>query len=185
MVQISECLSYREFELSSDFYEKVLMKVQWEFKNKSSYWKFQLSGDRAICLGTWRIYHEKSENQSDSILESWEYLGKQKRGETIVNCQLQFVKVDCQFSAAFLLSITYLKRDWHKSLQTLHVYATLNRSGNVRFLVVSTLNTRGVFVGIKFHVWFEAIPELWFCLLESARHMCNATEAVRWRCSIN
>ena len=36
------------FELSSDFYEKVLVKVQREFKNSSSYWKFELSGVRVI-----------------------------------------------------------------------------------------------------------------------------------------
>ena len=36
------------FELSSDFCEKVLMKVQREFKNSSSYWKFELSGVRII-----------------------------------------------------------------------------------------------------------------------------------------
>ena len=44
MVGLSECLSYRGFELSSDFYEKVLVKVQREFKSSSSYWKFELSG---------------------------------------------------------------------------------------------------------------------------------------------
>ena len=44
MVQPSKCLSYQGFELSSDFYEKVLVKVQREFKNSSSYWKFELSG---------------------------------------------------------------------------------------------------------------------------------------------
>ena len=44
MVQPSKCLSYQGFELSSDFYEKVLVKVQREFKNSSSYWKFKLSG---------------------------------------------------------------------------------------------------------------------------------------------
>ena len=32
-------------------------------------------------------------------------------------------------------------------LQTLHVYSTLKRRGNIRFHVVSTWNTRGVFVG--------------------------------------
>ena len=40
------------FELSSDFYEKVLVKVQRELKNSSSssssYWKFELSGVRVI-----------------------------------------------------------------------------------------------------------------------------------------
>ena len=33
------------------------------------------------------------------------------------------------------------------TLQTYHVYSTLKRRGNVRFYVVSTWNTRGVFVG--------------------------------------
>ena len=44
MVRLSECSSSRGFELSSDFYEKVLVKVKREFKNSSSYWKFRLSG---------------------------------------------------------------------------------------------------------------------------------------------
>ena len=44
MVRLRECSSYRGFVLSSDFYEKVLVKVQREFKNSSSYWKFELSG---------------------------------------------------------------------------------------------------------------------------------------------
>ena len=48
MVPLSECSSYLGFELSSDFYEKVLVKVQREFKNSSSYWKFELSGVRVI-----------------------------------------------------------------------------------------------------------------------------------------
>ena len=48
MVRLSECSSYRGFELSSDFYEKVLVKVQREFKSSSSYWKFKLSGVRVI-----------------------------------------------------------------------------------------------------------------------------------------
>ena len=43
MVWLSECSSYWVFELSSDFYEKVLVKVQREFKNSLSYWKFELS----------------------------------------------------------------------------------------------------------------------------------------------
>ena len=34
-----------------------------------------------------------------------------------------------------------------KTLQTHHVYSTLKRRGNDRFHVVSTWNTRGVFVG--------------------------------------
>ena len=37
MVRLSECSSYRGFELSSHFYEKVLVKVQGEFKSSSSY----------------------------------------------------------------------------------------------------------------------------------------------------
>ena len=44
MVRLSECSSYRGFELSSVFYEKVIVKVQGECKNSSSYWKFELSG---------------------------------------------------------------------------------------------------------------------------------------------
>ena len=48
MVRLSECSSYRGFELSSDFYEKVLAKVQGELQNSSSYWKFELSGVRVI-----------------------------------------------------------------------------------------------------------------------------------------
>ena len=48
MVRLNECSSYRGFELSSDFCEKVLVKVQREFKNSSSYWKFELSGVRVI-----------------------------------------------------------------------------------------------------------------------------------------
>ena len=46
MVRLSECSSYRGFGLSSDFYEKVLVKFQREFINSSSYWKFELSGVR-------------------------------------------------------------------------------------------------------------------------------------------
>ena len=34
-----------------------------------------------------------------------------------------------------------------RTLQTHHVYSTLKRRGNDRFHVVSTWNTRGVFVG--------------------------------------
>ena len=48
MVRLNECSSYRGFELLSDFCEKVLVKVQREFKNSSSYWKFELSGVRVI-----------------------------------------------------------------------------------------------------------------------------------------
>ena len=48
MVRLSDCSSHRGFELSSDFYEKLLVKVQWEFKNSLSYWKFKLSGVRVI-----------------------------------------------------------------------------------------------------------------------------------------
>ena len=33
------------------------------------------------------------------------------------------------------------------SLHTLHVYSTLKRRGNIRIHIVSTWNTRGVFVG--------------------------------------
>ena len=44
MVRLRECSSYRGFELSSDFYEKVLAKVQGELQNNSSYWKFELRG---------------------------------------------------------------------------------------------------------------------------------------------
>ena len=48
MVRLSECSSYRGSELTSNFYEKVLVKVQWELKNSSSYWKFELSEVRVI-----------------------------------------------------------------------------------------------------------------------------------------
>ena len=48
MVRLSECSSYRGFELSSDFYEKVLVKVQRELKNSSSYWKFEFPGARVV-----------------------------------------------------------------------------------------------------------------------------------------
>ena len=37
MVRLSECSSYRGFELSSDFNERVLVRVQGECKNSSSY----------------------------------------------------------------------------------------------------------------------------------------------------
>ena len=48
MVRLSKCSSYRGFELSSDFHEKVLVKVQREFQNSLSYWMFELSGVRVI-----------------------------------------------------------------------------------------------------------------------------------------
>ena len=48
MVRLSKCLSYRGFELWSNFCEKVLEKVRREFKNSSIYWKFELSGVRVI-----------------------------------------------------------------------------------------------------------------------------------------
>ena len=38
------------------------------------------------------------------------------------------------------------------SLQTLHVYSSLKRLGNIRFHVVSTWNTRGVFVGLELSI---------------------------------
>ena len=50
MVRRRKCSSYRGFELSSDFYEKVLVKVPREFKNSSSYWKFELSGFRVMAM---------------------------------------------------------------------------------------------------------------------------------------
>ena len=40
---------------------------------------------------------------------------------------------------------------WLHYLQTLHVYSTLKQRGSIRFHVVSTWNTRGVFVGLLFH----------------------------------
>ena len=49
MVRLSKCSSYWGLELLSDFYEKVLVKVQREFKNSSSYWKFELLGIRVIA----------------------------------------------------------------------------------------------------------------------------------------
>ena len=50
MVRLSECSSYRGFELSSVFYEKVIVKVQGECQNSSSYWKFELSRVRVIGI---------------------------------------------------------------------------------------------------------------------------------------
>ena len=47
MVRLSECSSYRGLALSSDFYEKVLVKVQRKFKNSSSYPGFEFS--RMYC----------------------------------------------------------------------------------------------------------------------------------------
>ena len=45
--------------------------------------------------------------------------------------------------------------DWRKhtetSIQTLYVYSTLKRRGHDRFYVVSTWNTRGVFVEMQGH----------------------------------
>ena len=49
MVWLSECLSYRGFELSSDFYEKVLVKIQREFKKK-----FELLEVRVIGGSSYR-----------------------------------------------------------------------------------------------------------------------------------
>ena len=46
MVRLNKCSSYRGSELSSDLSSEVSVKVQWEFKNSSSYWKFELSGVR-------------------------------------------------------------------------------------------------------------------------------------------
>ena len=48
MVRHGECLSYWGFELSSEFYEKKLLRVQREFKKSSSCCKFEL-------LGVWVI----------------------------------------------------------------------------------------------------------------------------------
>ena len=48
MVQLSEGLSYWRFKLSSDFNERVLVKVQGKYKNSLSYWNFEL-------LGLWEI----------------------------------------------------------------------------------------------------------------------------------
>ena len=55
MVRLSECSSYRGFELSSDFYEKVLAKVQGDSKTvrvtgSSSYRGFELSGVYCIFI---------------------------------------------------------------------------------------------------------------------------------------
>ena len=50
MVRLSECSSYRGFELSSVFYEKVIVKVQGECKNSSSYRGFELSGFHCIYI---------------------------------------------------------------------------------------------------------------------------------------
>ena len=47
MSGISEC---QGFGLSSYFYEKVLVKVQREFKNSSRYWKFELSRVRVVGI---------------------------------------------------------------------------------------------------------------------------------------
>ena len=54
MVRLSECSTYRGFELSSDFYEKVLKKAQREFKSSSSYWKFELSGCRVTANSSYQ-----------------------------------------------------------------------------------------------------------------------------------
>ena len=54
MVRLNECSSYRGFDLSSDFCEKVLVKVQREFKNSSSYWKFELSGIQDLAGNKFR-----------------------------------------------------------------------------------------------------------------------------------
>ena len=45
------------------------------------------------------------------------------------------------------LSQLDINQKFEKYMQTLHVYSTLKRRGNERFHVVSTWNTRGVFVG--------------------------------------
>jgi len=37
-------IEYREFELLSAFYEKILIKVQGELKNGLNYFNFELSG---------------------------------------------------------------------------------------------------------------------------------------------
>ena len=47
-----------------------------------------------------------------------------------------------------------------RSQQTLHVYSTLKRRGNGRVYVVSTWNTRGVFVGI-FHMSKQELVNCW------------------------
>ena len=44
-------------------------------------------------------------------------------------------------------SLNFVVFNWMTSLQTHHVYSTLKRRGNDRFHVISTWNTRGVFVG--------------------------------------
>ena len=46
-VQVIGGLSYR---VSTDFYDKVLAKVQHEFKNSWSYWKIELFGIRVIGI---------------------------------------------------------------------------------------------------------------------------------------
>ena len=51
MVPLSECSSYRGFELSSDFCKKVLLKVQRErVTGSSSYWGFELSREYCMLL---------------------------------------------------------------------------------------------------------------------------------------
>ena len=53
------------------------------------------------------------------------------------------------FSASSAIAIDVISKRSHEySLQTNHVYSTLKRRGNGRFHVVSTWNTRDVFVGM-------------------------------------
>ena len=76
MVQPSKCSSYRGFELSSDFYEKVLFKVQREFKNNLSYWKFELSGVQVVGSVLYFIIKNEIQNSiniqsSSRLVFSW------------------------------------------------------------------------------------------------------------------
>ena len=63
MVRLSECSSYRGFKLSSDFYEKVLAKVQGELQNSLSYWKFELSDVRVIGSILYFLPQHRSKTQ--------------------------------------------------------------------------------------------------------------------------
>ena len=47
-----------------------------------------------------------------------------------------------------------------EKLQTLHVYSTLKRHGNSRFHVVSTWNTRGVFVEVILFCSYKLLKSL-------------------------
>ena len=67
MVRLSECLSYRGFELWSNFCEKVLEKVRREFKNSLIYWKFELSEVRVIGSVLQFCGYKKPQNKTLAV----------------------------------------------------------------------------------------------------------------------